>query len=806
MSANQQVLGGLGTSSADIGDNIAYSLMLDSASSQYLSRTFGAPTNRRKWTVFHWLKRGVLSTAQTLMGTTTVLDNFTIAAGNSIKFDPNNAASYTTDSSDFLRDPAKWCLVMLAFDSTQATAANRTRIYVNNLQITDTYAGAYAVPLNYDPELNKSGCVAYIGAKGNTTQYSDCYMAMHGFVDGQQLTPTDVGRVSADTGQFVPKSSASIISTVTGVGAGFGVNGHLLDFAEAGATAGSNAGLGKDVSGNGNYWTTNGGISSANQYTDTPTNSYCVLNPLYPNTSSTYSKGNTTATTSTTRQHYKGSMPLPSTGQWYWECRRGNASASGYQLAGITLLNTAVPATPNPYYPTGVWGYGNSGYKADNGTQTTGLTSSALTTDVWGFKYDADADTFDCYLNNASICSFTGLTGEYVPYMGTETGCTVEMLFGQAVNSTGVSYDSGSGGYFEYSPGSTYKALCTANLPTPAIIKPALHFNAKTRTGTGATYSVTGELFQPDLVWTKGRSGATDHALYDSVRGVQKQLESNTTTAESTEATGLTAFNSDGYTAGSLAQMNTNAATYIDWMFKAGGAAVSNTSGSITSSVSANTTAGISIVTYTGTGANATVGHGLGVAPKLVIAKNRSIVAAWRIHHTSLSSAANTLYFDTSAQTAAATDWNSTFPTSTVFSLGSNNGINGNGNSCVALCFAEVEGFSKIGSYTGNADANGTFVYCGFKPRFILIRGTTATHWVMVDTARNTYNVVGYKVAANDASAENFASLGGVTENTVDAVSNGFKARSVNGQTNNSGTTYIFYAIAEAPMKYATAR
>jgi hypothetical protein len=325
-------------------------------------------------------------------------------------------------------------------------------------------------------------------------------------------------------------------------------------------------------------------------------------------------------------------------------------------------------------------------------------------------------------------------------------------------------------------------------------------------TGTGATQTINnsanGVSFQPDLVWVKGRSGATDHAWYDAVRGVQKQLESNTTTAETTETTGLTAFGTTGFTIGALAQMNTNAATYVGWQWNAGGSTVTNTSGTISAQVRANATAGFSVVTYTGTGANATVGHGLGVAPKMLIVKKRSSATSsnWMVWHISIGTGFVLNLNSTGA--AGSTYWNNTAPTSTVFSLDSNANYNSNTDTFVAYCFAEVAGYSAFGSYTGNGSADGPFVYLGFRPRWVMVKNTTnsagATNWVMQDSSRNGFNP-NKTIYANASSAEDSSAY-------FDILSNGFKVRDTFRDANTSGDTYIYACFAENPFKYANAR
>jgi hypothetical protein len=322
-------------------------------------------------------------------------------------------------------------------------------------------------------------------------------------------------------------------------------------------------------------------------------------------------------------------------------------------------------------------------------------------------------------------------------------------------------------------------------------------------TGTGATQTISnsanGVSFQPDLVWVKGRSGATDHAWYDAVRGVQKQLESNNTAAETTETTGLTAFGTTGFTIGALAQMNTSAATYVGWQWNAGGSTVTNTSGSISAQVRANTTAGFSVVTYTGTGANATVGHGLGVTPGMVIVKARSTTGDWCVTMPTLG-ANNVVFLNlTNAAASFPTVFNG-LPTSTIFNIGTAGSTNTNAATYVAYCFAAVAGYSAFGSYTGNGSNDGPFIYLGFRPRFVLIKSSTgAENWWLLDSARSANNVASLYLHPNTSGAEaSFA--------TVDFLSNGFKLRYNGAAVNASGATLIYAAFAENPFKYANAR
>ena len=325
------------------------------------------------------------------------------------------------------------------------------------------------------------------------------------------------------------------------------------------------------------------------------------------------------------------------------------------------------------------------------------------------------------------------------------------------------------------------------------ITKPSLHFNTVTYTGNGGTQTITGVGFQPDFTWVKGRDHAYYHYLQDVVRGSQKIMYTNNTEAEVTITAGISAWNADGYVTGSQGALNYNGRSFVAWNWKAGNSSgSSNTDGSITSTVSANTTAGFSIVTYTGTGSTTTVGHGLGVKPDLVIYKERNNANSWRVM-TDVSGSLKRLYLNVSDAEASIID-SSTAPTSTVLNIGTGSEVNRSSGTFVAYCFASKKGFSKFGSYTGNGNADGTFVYTGFKPAWVLTKETSNTSsWDMHDNKRDPDNVCEKYLLAEDTGAED-------TTDILDFCSNGFKFRSSNGDRNQSGASYIYIAFAEEPL------
>ena len=322
-----------------------------------------------------------------------------------------------------------------------------------------------------------------------------------------------------------------------------------------------------------------------------------------------------------------------------------------------------------------------------------------------------------------------------------------------------------------------------------------------TAIGSGGK-TITGLEFKPDFTWIKNRDASDSHALYDSSRGVTKQIESDNTSAETTESEGLTSFTSDGFTLGSLNQVNTNNESFVGWNWKAnGGTTSSNTNGSITSTVQADTTSGFSIVKYTGTGSNATIGHGLSLAPSWIMVKNLSQGDAWKVYHHKVSSDPQTDYLvlnTTGAVVDDATVWNDTAPTSTVFSIGTHTDVNTSSENYVAYCWHEVDGFSKFGTYKGNGSTDGSMIYTGFRPAWLLIKRTdssTGGNWSIIDNTRYPANPIGAPLLADTTDPES-----GLSSITMDLLSNGFKIRNTLNSNNASGASYIYMAFAEHPF------
>jgi len=334
------------------------------------------------------------------------------------------------------------------------------------------------------------------------------------------------------------------------------------------------------------------------------------------------------------------------------------------------------------------------------------------------------------------------------------------------------------------------------------INKGSDYFNTKLYTGNGNDgVAITGVGFQPDWVWIKNRDTTNWHILSDSVRGGNKVLYTNRTDVERADKDWyIQSFDSDGFTVGISGDTNGNGNDLVAWNWLAGGTASSNTDGDITSSVSANTTSGFSVVSYTGTGtAGDTIGHGLGVTPKVVIAKGRSDAGTWSVYHEGIGNAANGVSLEnTSGSRSEPAYWNSTAPTSSVFSVGTSNDTNGSSRTYIAYCFAEKKGFSKFGTYTGNGNANGPMVYTGFKPAWVLQKNISVTQgWQLQDNKRLGYNPDNYLLQPHTDQSESALQR-------VDLLSNGFKVRTTDAGQNASGNTYIYMAFAESPFTTST--
>jgi hypothetical protein len=779
------------------GYKISRSVRLRSSASAYFNRTFTTPTSNIKWTWSGWVKRGTIGSAVT----NGMLGSALGGAGTYFMFSLNGDALdvlQVTSSSivarltttSVYRDPSAWYHIVMVWDSANATSSNRILLYVNGVQVTAFSTATYPSS-SLACSFNQSG-TNVIGYRNYATDnYYDGYMTELNFIDGQALTPSSFGETNAVTGVWQPKA-------YTGT---YGTNGFELTFADnSNNTA---ATIGKDYSGNGNNWTPNNiSVTAGVTYdsmVDSPTvsstsSNYCVWNPI-SGLGGTFTDGNLKSATGTSTQPTIGTFQLPTTGKWYWEVTVGTVSE---MAVGINVAPSFGNATKTAYYRQG--GASNSIYI--EGTVNAYAASSYTNNDVIAVAYDATVPSITWYKNNVSQGTYTlTSTANLFPYLVQVSGsgsCTGIVNFGQQP--------------FVYTPPTGFVALNTQNLPTPTISNGANYMAATLYTGTGSALTVSNAVnsvsFQPDLVWLKQRSSPSEnHQLFDSVRGSAsnyKRLSSNLTDAETTPGiTMVSSLNSNGFTLGTNGGVNTSSATYVGWQWLANaGSTVSNTAGSITSTVSAGATQGFSVATFTTPSSftNATVGHGLGVAPKMIIVKRRT-TGDWITWHTSLGTNGYVTLNTTSASSSNSGSFNGT--SSTTWTLGSNTWWQASASDWVAYCFAEVAGFSKFGSYTGNGSADGPFVYLGFRPRYILIKQSSASgqDWQVQDTSREPYNSSTRSVLFPDLSNAE------ITDSfPTDFLSNGFKIRNSGSGNNSNGATYIYAAFAENPFKISLAR
>ena len=654
------------------------------------------------------------------------------------------------------------------------------RVFLNNEELTASTDNRASITASNYSTFN-SAAAHYIGRTSSGAGSYDGYFSDVHFVDGQALTSSSFGQTDTN-GVWVPK-------TYSGT---YGNNGFKLGFADGTSTTT----LGYDTSGNANHWTLTGMTRAAGVnecwMTDTPTNNYATLNRVAEygtiGTMGT-AEGNLVSSPGGAVQNkgWMSTMQVTS-GKWYFETTFTTTLSDNN--GGVALITgSGIPGETSD--PTSIR-YADAGNWRQNGVSSSTVTA-INTNDVLMCAFDVDASKVWFGKNGTWFASGNPVNGT----SPLSTTCpNPAMPASYHYNNNAITKWNFGQRAFAYTPPTGFNALCTSNLPAVAIAKPKLHFDAVAYNGAAAAKKVPGMSFKPDLVWAKSRSLATANGLFDSVRGVNQYMSSNATTAEATLANSITAFNANGFSLGSDTTFNAGGATFISWNWKASNAAgVSNTDGSITSTVSANATAGFSIVSYTGNGTTGTVGHGLGVAPKMVIIKNRaSAIENWPVWHGAL---ANTEYLALNLTIAKGTGsgvWNNTTPTSSIFSVGTSNGVNASATNMLAYCFAEIAGYSKFGSYTGNSSADGPFVYCGFKPRYVLIKRTDATaDWTIFDTARNTVNGMDLELYTDLALAETAA--GGIG---LDCLANGFKLRRTGGAVNVG--TYIFAAFAEQPF------
>lgn len=781
------------------------SLRFIPANTTYLSKTLAAAGNTTTWTWSGWVKRTNVGVQHFILsaGTNPTSDaGFYFSNNDSVEFYTRTGGTlqgYISTLTKF-RDPFAWYHLVFVYNAANATATDRMRIYVNGVRQTVTVNNT--LPQNTTSSVNNN-VTHYVGASSalGTTTIMDGYITEINFVDGQALDPSYFGKTNSGTGEWIPQR-------YTG---SYGTNGFYLNFSDnSAATA---AALGKDSSGNAINFTPTNFVLATDSVIDVPTRydngvagagNYSTFNPIFKvannapsSLAATIGSGGLKASISgaTTSNYYFALSNITlSSGKWYCELTYSSGAGGTYfPMLGLGA-NQYINAGNIPGQDTYSVGYCANGNKLYNGSFTAYGTAWSAS-DVIGMAVDLDSAqrTVTFYRNGTSQGAINISTSTAAAYQK-----MVVCLTFYGVTSGSCEINFGQQG-FKHTPPAGYVGINTKNMLMPTIALPGNKVSTVTYSGTGATQSIGDLTFSPDLIWIKSRNSTTGHGIYDTVRGVQKQLASELTSAETTETTGLTSFDSNGFTLGALSKLNNAAGTYVAWAWGTEASTVTNSQGSVTSQVRSNVSSGISVITGTAPASgNFTVGHGLNVVPSMFIVKDRAASVNWTIWHESLTSTAQSyLLFTTAAANTSATWLGNAAPTSSLITLGTGGGAVNASDNFVIYAFSKVSGFSDFGVYVGNGNADGPFINLGFKPAFIMIKPSSTTgDWTIVDNKRAGYNPLNYTLSPTSTAIEGSTVV-------VDIVANGFKVRSTDATVNTNGTTYVYAAWAESPLKYS---
>jgi len=745
---------------------IEQSIRFNDDDSAYLewSSYSASPTSGTDCTFSFWVKRCRL-------GATQVCIYGGDASGSTyegIRFDSDDqfrvfqaSSAYDIISTQVFRDVSAWSHFVVAFNTDDSTAADRIKIYHNGSRITDfslqtNPSSGYVTNFN----TGGSGEAIQIGREGGNSQFLDGYMAEIVFIDGQALTPASFGETN-DDGVWIPKNSSSLT---------FGTNGYYLKGQDSSA-------LGDDTSGNGNDFTSSG-LAAADQMSDSPTNNHCTLNPLWVD-GHTLSDGNLVASAAADSAAI-GTMafdPTDSAG-FYFEAKV--TTAATYPNVGIRTIESPSQVgavTSLSGNSTGRFSFtGSNGQFSDAGSGSSYGSAWAGTADkVIGVLVKAGALYFsiDGTIQNSGTAAKTGLTGLMLPTVfydaGSGTTASWEMRFDASDWSTTPS---------------GYKAITTDNLATPSIKDGSEYFHSQLYTGNGSSgLAITNDAnagdFEPDLLIIAPRSNGDNKVWLDDVRGTTKRIKSNSADPGDTDSPAQITFESDGFDLDTTdVNFNGSGRTYVAWQWKKGA------------------TPGFDIVEYTGNATNRTISHSLGVAPEWIVIKDTSNTESWVVGHNSIGFTKNLFLNLTNAEASSSTIWQDTAPTSSVFSIGTSDGVNKSSGAHIAYLWASVDGFSKFGSYTGNGNADGPFVYTGFKPALVILKvsSNSPTGWIILDNKRDTFNSVNHVLQPNNSETEVSGS------DNWDFNSNGFKVRTTWAAANGSGYTVTYVAFAEHPF------
>ncbi len=779
---------------------IEQSLRFDGGRPSRLTYDNSSGTNNSSsaWTLSFWMKRGSdVVTSQygndlhlmmwTPSGSCANTEYFLIADPQHGTSSIQNCMSfrgggYSGNIDNRLGDCSAW----YHFVWRGNTGSSSNIIYINGNPVTAYNQGPSSMTSQYvNGQSRWSIGNSYTGCSSNPW---DGYLAEVIFVDGQTLAHTDFGEFD-DNGVWRPIQ-------YTGT---FGTNGYYLKF-DPSATNG----VGHDHSGNGHHWTAsniNTSGSNTDVFSDTPTNNFMVWNRnnKYPNDQHETQEANLRFETvsSGDSSEIRGTFAT-NTGKWYCEFTLNSANGTSVGLVQSRFRNESswigngVDPTKDAYS----WAY-----RTDNGSTfhdqvtTSSYGSSLGNGDILMMAWDVDAGKIWWGKNGTWFSSGNPASGTNPAYTDSDIsgGEFLDVACGHPGTNGSITMNAGQRA-FGYTPPSGFKTLCSANLPVPDIADGSQYYNNVLWSGNGTSQSITGVGFKPDFVWEKTRNDTSNHWLTDAVRGVNKILSSSLQDSEVTNNNSIQSFDSDGFSVGSDGAFNGSGVTMVAWNWLGANGTSSNTAGGITSTVSVNASAGFSIVTYDGSAQNDTVGHGLGVAPSLIIFKRRNNTTSWPVYHSAIGPSNFVQLNEATASGSSGNSFGSTptAPTSTVFSVGNNGGTNY--GTMVAYCFAEVEGYSKFGTYKAFDYADNVFIYLGFTPAFFMLKATDqSSNWCIFDSARHPYNGPNApNLRPNQNGTEQYFPL--------DFLSNGIKLRSAGTDVGHANKTYIYAAFAQHPF------
>jgi len=779
----------VGTISQSVAFNKADSDKLTIASSVSTS-----PTNVQKKTVSCWLKPLEAKENWIIVGDAGS-DNSERIYGSStgqinyLTRDGSNSNAHVQTSGAFLNDPSQWVHVVVALDYTDgSTEADRVKIYVNGVRQTSLSATTYpANNMTAQAYINKASTDQIIGkhpSDSGAAAFSNMYYAEYFMVDGHQLDASVFGQLDTSTNRWVAKASSTVTTAIGALSGGFGNCGFYLDFSNT-------SDYGEDDSGNNRDWTESGVLDATNQFADTPSSNFATIDPIMSNgaTPVTLSKGNLTGVRSSSgfQQAYSsfsGFRMQENTGIYFAEVLMG-ADSSNFSVG---VLSGDPPSSTNRYLgqDSNTYGYAyDSGNKVNDGT---GASYGATYTsgDVIGIEIDTDTGSINFHKNGADQGqAFTAVPGPYSFAFDTESGGGPNTFnFGQQMTLGGASttFNAAAGGRFKHTPPTGAKALNQDNLDDVASKLTA-------------------------WAWIKNRDATDSHILVDRVRGVGEVLHSDATDLEATEPNTVQRFLQRGVQVGNDVQVNTANESYVLWQWLVGEAATTTTinassttpTNSIASTVAAADAGHFSVVGYQGNSTNgATVAHSLGGEPELIFFRGREGSGAssflWRVFSTAGGAGKYLRLNDSTALQDDTGYLNNTLPGSVVFTLGTDGDVNNSSYTYVAYCFRSVPGVCKVGTYTGNGNNDGPYISVGFLPKYVLVKSTTANrNWNTLDTARNPTNIASpFVLLPNSTAVDTAGQIG-----AFDILADGFKPRDTAANSNASGETYIYMAIAD---------